>query len=31
MAKKYTINYEIAFYECDLLGNLTIPMLLNII
>ncbi|WEG73869.1 acyl-[acyl-carrier-protein] thioesterase [Vagococcus intermedius] len=31
MASKFTEKHEITFYECDVRGRLTLPMLLNIV
>lgn len=31
MANKFTEKHEIKFYECDVTGKLTLPMLLNIV
>lgn len=31
MAKKFTENHEVMFYECDVTGKLTLPMVLNIV
>lgn len=31
MANKFTEEHEIKFYECDVLGRLTLPMLLNVV
>ena len=31
MASKFTEEHEIKFYECDVLGRLTLPMILNVV
>lgn len=31
MAKKFTETHEIPYYECDVTGHLTLPMILNIV